>query len=114
MKSVNLQEFNVEHKSGHWWNETWEASVTISHHWRNGQSGLFTKGELGKTLVPTLNDHTLADSELERLVSVVRRVELLTVGQGTSVVDGQEIAGLREGFTVSWGEHFNLKVFCCG
>ena len=115
MKSIDLEQFNVKDEGRHWWDETWETSVTVSHEGRNGESCLLTEGELSETLIPTLNDHTLTNSELEWLISIDGRVELLTVGESTGVVDGEELAWLWVSLTVTWGEDFDLE-FCwsCG
>lgn len=108
--SVNLQQLHVEDQGGHWRNQAWEASVAVGHHWRDGQSGLFAEGELGEALFPALDHHALADSELERLVSVHGGVELLAVGQRARVVHGQEVARLGEGLAVARRDDFDVEL----
>ncbi|KAH3664233.1 hypothetical protein OGAPHI_004584 [Ogataea philodendri] len=82
--------------------QTWKSSWTVSQWTWDRQNGLLAQRQLGKALFPTSNHHSLADSELERLVSVSGRVELLAVLQSSRVMDGHQVSWLWVGLAISW------------
>jgi hypothetical protein len=80
----------LEHRVG--WDRSHTPS-TISPLRLNDQSPLLARAHIQESLVPTLDDLSLANVEGERLAAVVRSVEFGSVGvEGAAVVDVDLVA----------------------
>ena len=95
--SLEANEFDFEDQGGVGRDDTWDTTSTIGIGCRAGKSCLLALLELSDTLIPTLDDLTLTNNELEGLTSVVAGIELLAVGKGTSVVDSYGSACVADG-----------------
>src|SRR5262249_38934301 len=69
----------------------------VSQGWRDGQTTLPADTHSWDSLIPAGDHLARPEPEGERLVPVVRAVELGAVEQGADVVDGQGVAGHRGG-----------------
>ena len=76
---------------------------------RAGDLSLLSLLELADTLVPSLDDLTLTKGELERLATVVARVEDGAVKESTSVVDLDLVTLLWLGITLAFAQWLDLE-----
>ena len=101
-KLFPAKEFDIEDKGGVWWNKTRESSATICIVSTTGKLGTLTSAHLSDTFVPALNLHglvmvsvlityldnlALSKNEFKWLATITGRVEFISIGKGTSVMN---------------------------
>lgn len=72
--------------------DTGSARSTVAESRVNCELALLANSHVEEALVPALDDLASADLEVEGLATIVGRIELLAVGQGAPVVDGDVVA----------------------
>ena len=104
---LELQKLNVEDQGGVRWDDPRMTSGAVRVIGAAGERGAFTDRHLGDTFIPSLDDLSFSDLELERLFAVPRRIELLAVGQGAGVVHdhGLSCPWIGAAITLSGGLH---------
>jgi len=107
--SIDLEQFDLEAQSGVWWDDWWKTASSVPEVRRHNKLGLFTKRKLGNTLVPTLD--YLADTDLsdKGVSSISAGIELLSVGEGSYIMDRDGITTLGEGCAISRGNLFDCN-----
>src|ERR1700690_3435528 len=73
------------------------ALRSVGERRRDDQLALFPDFHAGDALLPSFDDLSLAEDEVERFVAVARAVELLAVGQGAHVMHAHLVACFRGG-----------------
>lgn len=73
-------------------NDWRHAASTISEGRVNGKLALLANSHAEKTLIPALNDLSLANGEIQWAVALIGLVELRAVGQRALVVDEDVVA----------------------
>ena len=97
------KKFDIEDKGRIWWNKTRESSATIGIVCTAGKLGTLTSTHLSNTLVPALNLHglvlvsvlvrtnlnnlALSKNEFKWLATITGRIEFISIGKGTSVMN---------------------------
>src|SRR5574343_826687 len=94
MELFSAQKFDFEDKRCVGGNHTPGTTGTIAQLRWNGQFALAAHLHTDHALVPTLNDHTLAQREYERIVTILARIKLLPIRQPAGVMHGHHLTGL--------------------
>ena len=91
--SLNVDQLNIEDQGRIGRDDAARPAVAVRVVGRAGQLGALALGQLGKALIPRLDDLAHADREAEGVVAVAGRVELLAVRQGAGVVGDDGLDG---------------------
>lgn len=106
--SFERKELNLEHQSGVSRDQPSNFLVTVGVSWRTSQSGFLADAHLGDTLVPTPNDLSFSQDELEWFSTISGAVKLLAVEESANIVDGDFVSRLWL-LAISWCYGFNLQ-----
>jgi len=106
---LGVDKLNIKEEGGVGRDHSRYSLGAISHVWTDGELGPLSNRHLGHTLIPTLDNLSLANLELEGLSTIPRAVDLLAVSQGQHVVTGNSLAWPWEGGTVSGLQSFNFN-----
>merc|ERR1719494_275396 len=90
LQNFNQLDFKVESSSTR--DDVTSTLVSIAKSRRDDQLPLLTDAHAQDSLVPALDHLTNSDLELERLASVVTRVELGSRLEGANVVNGEHVS----------------------
>ena len=105
--SGHAKQLDIENEGCIGWDDSREALITVGKVSRNDELALATDLHPRNAFVPALDYHPDAEGELERATSD-RAVELRSIFEDTSVVDG-DILALCGGWSISDGDVFVLK-----
>lgn len=105
---LESEKFDVEDQGGVWRNRAGMAAGSVGVVGCTGKCSPFADRHLGHTLIPPRDYLALADSELERLSAITRRIELSAVGQRTGVMHDNGLAVSRIGRTISLLDCFDV------
>jgi len=94
---VDSNEVHFEYESRVGGNDVSDFSGSVTLARGNSELGFFAQGQLGNTVIPTLDHLTHTNSALEGLSAIIRAIELFAVGEGAEVVDPDFISWLRFG-----------------
>jgi len=97
---LNTKKFHIEDQRGVGWNDSWITLGPISIVGTAGELGSLPDTHLSNTLIPSLDDLSLSQLELEWGSPVPGGVKLLAIGQGPRVVDNNCLARLGEGASI--------------
>lgn len=110
---VDLDELGLEDESGVGRNGVTGTAGAVAELGFDGELALLADLHAEEALIPTLDDLTLADSEVQRLATVVARIELLAAGEGAFVVDIDVVTRLGLGARAG-SENLDLKALDLG
>lgn len=111
-KPSAFQKLHFKDKSGICRDDGWISSAAICVVRRAGQLGHLAQAHLSYTFIPTTDDFTCAQFELEGWSSVPGGVELLAVCQGADIMHWNHRSFLRKSLSVSWSEGFDVYSHC--
>merc|ERR1712168_1575777 len=84
------------------------TSLTVSIIWRTGQLGPFSVGRLGNAFIPTFDHFSFTELKFEWLSPVAGRIEFLSIGQSTGVVDLDSLSFGGKSCTISFRDCFDV------
>src|SRR5262245_66275600 len=91
-RSADFQQLDFEKQRGVGWNHAARAARAVAERGRDGEQAGAADLHALHAFVPALDDHAGAERKLERLATVLARVELAAlddaVGQPAGVVHG--------------------------
>ena len=106
--SLPGDKLDVEDKSSVGRNNTWDAACAIGVVRGASECSFLSLGELADAFVPSADDLTDTDCELEGLSTLNTGIEDLTVGEAASVVD-LDIGTLGADWTIVGGVFLNFE-----
>jgi hypothetical protein len=117
-----------------WGNNISSTPVTIAKASRDGEFSFFSRTHVGQTLIPSFNDLSCSQLELERLVAIkavndkkqnettdtlgyvmasLPGVELCAITEGTGIVHRQNVTIFRFGLAFfRYGDNFYVQFIC--
>lgn len=103
------EELDVEDESGAGRDDARVTALAVSVVGAASQLCLGSNRHPRNTLIPAFDDLAGSDFELERLSAVTRRIELLAVGQSSSVMNLNSLAMLGESGFIALLDNFNFN-----
>lgn len=99
--SLQLDQLHIEYEGGVGGDDPWVTRCSISHVWCAGDLSPLAQAHLCNSFLPTLDDLLSPDLELEGLISVSRRVKLLSILEHSCVMNNTRLALLWKSPSIS-------------
>jgi len=110
---LNANQLNIEDKSWVRRDSTRMTSGSVSIiRWASQFSSL-TNTHLCDSLIPSLDNFTLSNLELEWITTIARRVEFLSIGECSCVMNHDSLSSFGECWPISFLDSFDIDTHYC-